>query len=132
MVKTNIYDILGIEKWSNNRILIIGDSSHGMNPISGQGASFAMEDAQLLTFLIKSKNEPVKNVFKKLERIRTKRITPIAVKARRSANFSSFKATPILQYIRDKLFGYKLKIIPERFYNKALHYDLSKQNILTE
>lgn len=127
IVKTNIYDILGIEKWSDNRILIIGDSSHAINPISGQGASFAMEDAQMLTFLLKHKNESTTNVFKQLERIRKKRITPVAKKARRSTRLSSIKTTPRVQYIRDKLLGIKLKFTPERFYNRTLRYNFSEK-----
>lgn len=127
VVKTNIYDMQGIETWSNKRILIIGDSCHAMHPISGQGASFAMEDAQLLAFLLNRETQSVSDIFKKFEKLRNARIAPVAKKARRSTKFSSFKTTPILQYVRDKLFSYKLKIIPERFYNRVLDYELLKQ-----
>ena len=129
IVKTNIYDTIGVGKWSNERMLIIGDSCHAIHPISGQGASFAMEDAQLLTFLLKKKYQPISDIFKIFAKIRSKRITPVAKKARRSTKFSSIKTTPLTQYIRDKLFCYKLKFIPERFYNRTLRYDLLKQNI---
>ena len=76
IVKTNIYDILDIEKWSENRILIIGDSSHAMNPISGQGASFAMEDAQLLAFLLKQRKEKVTSVLNNSKEFERKEFLP--------------------------------------------------------
>lgn len=125
IIKTNIYDIIGIEKWSKDRVLLIGDSSHAMNPISGQGASFAMEDAQLLAILIKKDNQNMIRNFQTLEKIRSKRITPVAKKARRSTRLSSMKVNPMLQYIRNKLFGLKLRIVPEIMYNRALTYDVN-------
>ena len=88
-----------------------------------------MEDAQMLTFLLKQRKDKVCNIFKKLEKIRTKRITPVAKKARRSTKISSIKTSGQLQSIRDKLFAIKLKITPERFYNRALRYNLNKKII---
>jgi 2-polyprenyl-6-methoxyphenol hydroxylase-like FAD-dependent oxidoreductase len=125
IIKTNIYDIIGIEKWSRDRVLLIGDSSHAMNPISGQGASFAMEDAQLLAVLIKKDNQNMIRNFKTLEKIRTSRITPIAKKARRSTRFSTMKVNPMFQFIRNKLFGLKLRIVPAKMYNRVFTYDVN-------
>ncbi len=43
-----------LDKWINNRIVLIGDAAHGMTPNMAQGASMAMEDAMLLSQYLSS------------------------------------------------------------------------------
>ncbi|KAK9543834.1 hypothetical protein V6Z88_006702 [Aspergillus fumigatus] len=38
--------------WGANRIVLVGDSAHAMSPITGQGASQSLEDAQTLALLL--------------------------------------------------------------------------------
>jgi salicylate hydroxylase len=37
-----------LEKWHNDRLILIGDAAHAMLPTQGQGASQAIEDAEAL------------------------------------------------------------------------------------
>ncbi len=38
--------------WSNGRLVLVGDSAHGMPPFIAQGANQGLEDAALITTLI--------------------------------------------------------------------------------
>ena len=39
--------------WGRNGIVLVGDAAHALSPITGQGASQALEDAQTLSLLLK-------------------------------------------------------------------------------
>jgi 2-polyprenyl-6-methoxyphenol hydroxylase-like FAD-dependent oxidoreductase len=40
--------------WGANRIVLVGDSAHAMSPITGQGASQSLEDAQTLALVLRN------------------------------------------------------------------------------
>ncbi|CAG8718885.1 4994_t:CDS:2 [Dentiscutata erythropus] len=42
-------DPLSVPPWKNDRIVLLGDAAHAMNPLLGLGVSNAIEDADLLT-----------------------------------------------------------------------------------
>lgn len=46
---TKLYDIEPLEKWSTNRVTLLGDSAHAMLQYLAQGACQALEDAVCLT-----------------------------------------------------------------------------------
>jgi 2-polyprenyl-6-methoxyphenol hydroxylase-like FAD-dependent oxidoreductase len=67
-------------------VVIIGDAAHAVSPNAGQGASLALEDAQLLsTLLATSGGEPTR-AFAEFERRRRARVERVAREGRRRAH----------------------------------------------
>ncbi|KAF7184138.1 hypothetical protein CNMCM7691_004697 [Aspergillus felis] len=54
---SHVYGIKTLPKlpmWGTNRVVLVGDSAHAMSPITGQGASQSLEDAQTLALLLRN------------------------------------------------------------------------------
>lgn len=47
------HTVEGVLSWSKQRVALIGDAAHGMNPNTGYGSAVAMEDALYLARLLK-------------------------------------------------------------------------------
>jgi len=43
-----LYDKEPIERWSEGRVVLLGDAAHPMSPMNGQGANQAIQDAGAL------------------------------------------------------------------------------------
>jgi salicylate hydroxylase len=52
-----VYDKDPIEKWSEGRVVLLGDAAHPMSPMNGQGANQAIQDAGALAEALKSTKE---------------------------------------------------------------------------
>ena len=48
-----IYGLSGVPRWSQGRVVAIGDAVHATSPSAGQGASLALEDAQMLALCLR-------------------------------------------------------------------------------
>lgn len=79
-----LYDMDPLERWSLNRVTLLGDAAHFMLPYLGQGAAQAMEDATVLAGCLKnmSKNSDVSKLLKQYERVRKPRATIVQTMAR--------------------------------------------------
>ena len=83
MLRTAIYDLEPLPRWSVGRSVLIGDAAHAMPPHAGQGASMAMEDA--LALVRSLEREPtVERAFVRYERTRRPRVERIARSARKN------------------------------------------------
>ena len=121
----SVSEIDPLPTWSKGRLLIIGDAAHAMNPISGQGASTALEDAFLLGKLL-SENHPAKNILHEFEGIRRKRVNSIAKKASRSSKIGHCFVGPIFEFIRNTAFSLVTFLTPEMVLNKDFTYRIKK------
>ena len=63
--------VSGVDHWSAQNVLLIGDAAHGTVPYLAQGAAMALEDAECLSDLLE-KTDETNSVFEKFtqERIR--------------------------------------------------------------
>jgi len=79
-----LYDMDPLERWSLNRITLLGDAAHFMLPYLGQGAAQAMEDATVLAGYLKSMPERanISKILIKYERVRKPRATIVQTMAR--------------------------------------------------
>lgn len=80
-VKHNIHDIQSLSTWHKDRVLLIGDAAHAVNPNSGQGASMALEDAMYLAKLLNNSRD-YKQVFAQFEHHRKPRVERIVAEGR--------------------------------------------------
>lgn len=122
--KASVSDIVGLEKWSKGRAIIIGDAAHGMNPISGQGASTAMEDSALLVRLIVEFGEDYNFILEKFEEVRRPRVTKIGAKARNSSKMTMRYFGAFMRWIRNSAFKVLTKLTPESLANWSFIYDV--------
>lgn len=111
-LKHNIFDIQSLPEWHQQRILIIGDAAHAVNPNSGQGASMALEDAMYLAKLLRECSD-YERVFAQFEQHRKPRVERIVAEGRRRGDDKKI-VSPFQQKIREfmirlfvNLFGIK-------------------------
>jgi 2-polyprenyl-6-methoxyphenol hydroxylase-like FAD-dependent oxidoreductase len=48
IIRTDLYDVPPIPRWSRGRVVLLGDAAHAMTPNLGQGGAQAIEDAYVL------------------------------------------------------------------------------------
>lgn len=124
--KASLSEVVEIDKWCRGNVVVIGDAAHSMNPISGQGACTAMEDAYILVELIRKFGDDFSFAFSELERIRKPRVSKIAKKSRRSSHLSTVRLHPLIEKIRNYLFAILTFLTPEKRANWIIAYDVRK------
>jgi salicylate hydroxylase len=92
-----LYDRPALSKWSDGRVVLLGDACHPMLPFLAQGAVMAIEDAFVLARMIAVK-PGVAEAFAAYEAVRKPRTTRVQEGAR--GNTALFhRATPIIQHV---------------------------------
>jgi len=78
-----LYDMPQLDRWSSNRITLLGDAAHFMLPYLGQGAAQAMEDAVVLSGYLKDikKGNHVSELLTRYERMRKPRASMVQMMA---------------------------------------------------
>ncbi|HEY9127898.1 MAG TPA: NAD(P)/FAD-dependent oxidoreductase, partial [Acidobacteriaceae bacterium] len=80
-----IHDMQGLSSWTAGRVLLIGDAAHAVAPHSGQGASMALEDAQMLARLMRDRHGmPFEEIGQAFETIRRPRADKVIALGRRN------------------------------------------------
>jgi 2-polyprenyl-6-methoxyphenol hydroxylase-like FAD-dependent oxidoreductase len=82
---------INLEKWHKNRIVLLGDSAHAIEPYIGIGASLAMEDAFVLSEELGNVNKNQSNLEAILNRYQERRTDRVALA--RQQNSLSWKLT---------------------------------------
>ncbi|NOK34591.1 FAD-dependent monooxygenase [Corallococcus exercitus] len=80
-----IFEMAGLQRWSEGRVCLLGDAAHAMPPSAGQGASLAMEDAMVLAQCLRDVADPLQ-ALRTYERLRRPRVADILQQARRGGN----------------------------------------------
>jgi salicylate hydroxylase len=80
-----LYDRMPLERWSDGRVVLLGDACHPMLPFLAQGAVMAIEDAYVLARLC-SRGDDLGQSLALYENIRKPRTSRVQEGARRNAN----------------------------------------------
>jgi salicylate hydroxylase len=80
-----LYDRRPLERWSNGRLVLLGDAAHAMLPHLGQGANQAIEDGVALSVLLEGRDgAEVPDIVKQYEQMRRVRTDVIQAEARKN------------------------------------------------
>jgi 2-polyprenyl-6-methoxyphenol hydroxylase-like FAD-dependent oxidoreductase len=125
--KASVFDMVNLKRWSLKRVLIIGDAAHAMNPVSGQGASSAMEDALLLAELIQNQPQQIEEVFGQFENARKIRVQRLGQRARVSSRRTMIRFGTWGCRFRNLAYALLTKVTPESKAHWAFDYDVQKE-----
>ncbi len=103
--------------WYKDRVVLMGDAQHATSPITGMGASMALEDAFVLSEELKkiNKTEEISNALNEYTKRRSKRIKEFRRKSRVVQDFMMVKS-PFVSLIRNIV----VKIIPISYFLKPI------------
>lgn len=119
-----IHDVPSLPHWSVGRVVLIGDAAHAVAPHSGQGASMALEDAQLLAKLLREDSDDLPATFARFERERRPRTDRVIALGRKRgaqkharSRFAYWLQTRLLRLLlpifatqpEDWLYGYRVE-----------------------
>jgi 2-polyprenyl-6-methoxyphenol hydroxylase-like FAD-dependent oxidoreductase len=124
MIKTPIYDIEHLPRWSNQNgnVILIGDAAHAVSPHSGQGASMALEDTYILTQYLKQ--YPPNKAAILFENSRKKRVERIVAEGRRSAG-SKRETGQMAAFFRDLFVRHFIPPFIQRSAKELYDYDIN-------
>ena len=109
------YNDIQIDNWSKGRVVLVGDSAHGVLPNAGAGVSMAMESAAVLAEeLCRADSKYVEHAFQKYEQRRMPRVKKIQNQSRMmgkvvyssSGVLSTMRDYALKLYSKDILFKY--------------------------
>lgn len=84
LYKWALCDLRPLPKWSDGRVVIIGDAAHPMLPFVAQGGAMSIEDAWVLANCV-SKNKSIKESLNDFYDLRIERTTMIQKMSRKNA-----------------------------------------------
>lgn len=121
IIQTDLFDFKPIKKWTDGRVVIIGDAAHATTPNLGQGACQAIEDAWFLAEQLSSTN----NIEVSLINFQKKRIEKATYITNTSWIFS--KITNKSSFIKSIIIGL-LRLIPKKINTRQIDKIYSIEN----
>lgn len=95
-----IYDLPFVPRWHRGRAICIGDAVHATSPSAGQGASLALEDAQLLAQALRDAESPAA-AFNLFYRLRHHRAEAVVAYARKISDQKKTPRSRLARSLRD-------------------------------
>jgi 2-polyprenyl-6-methoxyphenol hydroxylase-like FAD-dependent oxidoreductase len=122
ILRNDVYYLELLPRWSNGRLVLIGDAAHASTPGVGQGAAQAIEDAVVLADRLANSDE-LGVALAEYEAIRRPRAEAV-LKMSRRADKAAQLANPLGWRLRNAL----VRRLPERTQRRQLeplvHYEL--------
>jgi len=112
--RTDIFDRAPIGRWSEGRVVLLGDAAHPTTPNLGQGGCMAIEDAVLLAHYLKTRE----SVAAALDAYEKKRIPPTTKIVEGSLRFGKIAQieNPVAIWFRNLM----LRLTPKRVVRQQL------------
>ncbi len=122
-IKTEIFDLKRLPKWSLENICLIGDAAHATTPNMGQGGCQAIEDAYIIAQLLQQNNN-FNSTFVQFENIRRAKVDFVVNQ--------SWKIGKIAQWnhgtaLRNALFRLLPSTINEKILDRVLQLEMEAQ-----
>ncbi len=105
-----------MEDWYKGRVVLTGDAQHAVSPITGMGASMALEDAYVLSEELKDVSaENIPKALENYSKRRGKRIKRFREASAMTESWIMVKS-PILSILRDVI----IKFIPISYFTRPI------------
>jgi 2-polyprenyl-6-methoxyphenol hydroxylase-like FAD-dependent oxidoreductase len=114
ILRNDVYYLEPLPRWSNGRVVLVGDAAHATTPGVGQGAAQAMEDAVVLADRLRAKSD-VTAALSEFEAIRRPRAEAVLKMSRRIDKAAQL-ASPLGWRLRNAL----VRGMPERAQRRQL------------
>jgi 2-polyprenyl-6-methoxyphenol hydroxylase-like FAD-dependent oxidoreductase len=110
----DIYDFTPLPRWSDGRVVLLGDAAHATTPNMGQGACQAIESSVVLARCLSEETE-VRAAFQRYEKERKPRTTWVTSQSWRLGGFGQ-KQNGFICAIRN----FVMRLLPDSYYRKQL------------
>ena len=95
-----IHDLAQVPHWHRGRAVCIGDAVHATDPSAGQGASLALEDAQVLAQCLRDIS-PIESALATFHRLRHRRAEAVVAYARTIGRRKQVSSSRLAMGLRD-------------------------------
>lgn len=103
-----IYDLSGVPRWSRGQVVAVGDAVHATSPSAGQGASLALEGAQMLALCLRQEADH-RAAFARYQAVRQPRADKVVNYARKINSQKRVSKSRVGMAIRDAMLPMFLK-----------------------
>jgi 2-polyprenyl-6-methoxyphenol hydroxylase-like FAD-dependent oxidoreductase len=124
ILRNDVYFLDPLPRWSQGRVVLLGDAAHATTPGVGQGAAQAIEDAVVLAGELAQQDEP-RDALGNYERIRRPR-AELALKRSRQADRAAQLTNPLARRLRDLLVRGTPDRVTRRQLDPLVHHQLGE------
>jgi 2-polyprenyl-6-methoxyphenol hydroxylase-like FAD-dependent oxidoreductase len=124
ILRNDVYFLDPLPRWSEGRIVLLGDAAHAITPGVGQGAAQAIEDAVVLASEL-ANHDQLTDTLAQYESIRRPR-AELALKLSRRADRAGQLASPIGWRLRNQLVRHTPKRVQLRQLGPLVHHRLQE------
>jgi salicylate hydroxylase len=121
-LKYAIFDRDPLPKWSEGRIVLVGDAAHPMLPFLAQGGGMAMEDGVILAHCVADNRGDVPAALARFEVVRKPRTSRVQLASRERAEQCQL-SSPWSQFKRDTRYRFDRMFRPKAMQRSEWVYD---------
>jgi 2-polyprenyl-6-methoxyphenol hydroxylase-like FAD-dependent oxidoreductase len=121
-IRTDLFDLPPLERWSEHNVVLLGDAAHAMTPNLGQGGAQAIEDASILAEQCDTSNS-VAEALRAYESVRMPRTRWIAKTSWEFGQIAHWR-NPLARWARDASIRWTPSSVTLKQLDKL--YDLSR------
>ena len=122
--KWALYDRRPLSKWSDDRVVVIGDAAHPMLPFMAQGGAMAIEDGWVLANFV-SRGRNIENSLEEFYRKRIQRTSMVQDVSRKNGRLFHNQSTlsSLFSYLPIWMVGKSFPVLGLKLYDKIFSLD---------